>query len=29
MPYFLASAWFFLIRVLNKIDKSSGSLLMR
>jgi abequosyltransferase len=28
MPYLLASVWFFLIRVLNKLDKSSGSLLM-
>ncbi len=29
MPYVLASVWFFLIRILNKLDKSSGSLLMR
>jgi glycosyltransferase involved in cell wall biosynthesis len=29
MPYVLASIWFFLIRILNKLDKSSGSLLMR
>jgi glycosyltransferase involved in cell wall biosynthesis len=29
MPYSLASVWFFLIRILNKLDKSSGSLLMR
>ena len=29
MPYVLASAWFFLIRIMNKFDKSSGSFLMR
>ena len=28
MPYVLASVWFFFLRVLNKLDKSSGSLLM-
>jgi abequosyltransferase len=28
MPYVLASGWFFFLRILNKLDKSSGSLLM-
>jgi hypothetical protein len=29
MPYGLANVWFFFIRVLNKLDKLSGSFLMR
>lgn len=28
MPYVLARSWFFFLRILNKLDKSSGSLLM-
>jgi glycosyltransferase involved in cell wall biosynthesis len=28
MPYALASSWFFFLRILNKLDKSSGSLLV-
>ena len=29
MPYILASVWFFLIRIVNKLDKTLGSVLMR